>query len=224
MKLFVVLLLAVGASAEIVSTVNQKFKTQTNTDLKDQIVRELQAGYFYDAYSHYFARADVALYGFAKFFAAAAKEERTHAEKMMEYINKRGGEVELGDIKLQDVCLAVSQLLQASTLTTEKSAACICYFMSRDVENVDAQCGLRKDWFSGLMAMEDTLMLERYVNQQLLDIHERNDGDPHFSHTMEHEFLDEQVDSIKKIGDMVTQLRRAGKDLGEYIFDEKLNA
>ena len=51
--------------------------------------------------SYYFSRADVSLPGFAKFFSEASKEERTHAEKMMEYINSRGGEVELADVKVK---------------------------------------------------------------------------------------------------------------------------
>ena len=50
--------------------------------------------------SQYFARSDVALPGFAKFFSEASKEERSHAEKLMEYINKRGGDVQLKEVKV----------------------------------------------------------------------------------------------------------------------------
>lgn len=50
--------------------------------------------------SQYYARADVSLPGFAKFFSAASKEERDHAEKLMDYLNQRGGEVKLQDVKV----------------------------------------------------------------------------------------------------------------------------
>lgn len=50
--------------------------------------------------SQYYARADVSLPGFAKFFSSASKEERDHAEKLMDYLNQRGGEVKLQDVKV----------------------------------------------------------------------------------------------------------------------------
>ena len=43
-----------------------------------------------------------------------------------------------------------------------------------------------------------------------------------FSHILEHEFLDEQVQSIKDIGDKIRQLKRVDRGLGEYMFDQKL--
>ena len=52
--------------------------------------------------SHYFGRADVALPGFAKWFEEASKEERSHATTLIEYINKRGGSVALGDINVSN--------------------------------------------------------------------------------------------------------------------------
>ena len=41
----------------------------------------------------YFDRDDVALFGFAKRFKENSHEERDHAEKLIEYQNKRGGRV-----------------------------------------------------------------------------------------------------------------------------------
>jgi ferritin heavy chain len=35
------------------------------------------------------------------------------------------------------------------------------------------------------------------------------------------DFLEEQVEDIKKISDYVTQLTRAGPGLGEYLFDKE---
>jgi len=38
---------------------------------------------------------------------------------------------------------------------------------------------------------------------------------------LEHEFLDEQVQSIKQISGYITNLKRVGPGLGEYMFDKE---
>lgn len=38
---------------------------------------------------------------------------------------------------------------------------------------------------------------------------------------LENEFLHEQVNSMKEIGDHIANLRRVGPGLGEYLFDKK---
>jgi ferritin heavy chain len=40
---------------------------------------------------------------------------------------------------------------------------------------------------------------------------------------IENEFLQEQVDAIKEIGDHVTNLKRVGEGLGVYMFDKQLS-
>jgi ferritin heavy chain len=45
--------------------------------------------------------------------------------------------------------------------------------------------------------------------------------DPHLSDYIEAEFLDEQVKSIKEYADYITNLKRVGTGLGEYIFDKE---
>lgn len=39
----------------------------------------------------------------------------------------------------------------------------------------------RDDWYNGLMGMEDALVLERYVNKLLLDLHQKTESDAHVS-------------------------------------------
>ena len=46
-------------------------------------------------------------------------------------------------------------------------------------------------------------------------------SDPHLSNYLEEEFLEEQVKSIKEYADYITNLRRVGPGLGEYIFDKE---
>ncbi|XP_074264559.1 ferritin, chloroplastic-like [Silene latifolia] len=75
-----------------------------------------------------------------------------------------------------------------------------------------------------LYAMELALSLEKLVNEKLLNLHsvaEKN-NDPQLQEFIEGEFLAEQVDSIKKIADYVTQLRMVGKGHGVWHFDRML--
>jgi len=46
-------------------------------------------------------------------------------------------------------------------------------------------------------------------------------SDPHLTDYIEGEFLDEQVKSIKEYADYITNLKRVGTGLGEYIFDKE---
>ncbi|XP_036993715.2 ferritin heavy chain [Artibeus jamaicensis] len=83
----------------------------------------------------------------------------------------------------------------------------------------------RDDWENGLNAMECALHLEKSVNQSLLDLHKlaTEKNDPHLCDFIETHYLDEQVKSIKELGDHVTNLRRLGapgSGMGEYLFDK----
>ena len=69
--------------------------------------------------------------------------------------------------------------------------------------------------------------MEKKVNQSLLDLHTlaTSKADPHLTNFLEEEFLDEQVESIRKLADYITKLKRAGPvGLGEYIFDKDLKS
>lgn len=75
-----------------------------------------------------------------------------------------------------------------------------------------------------LHAMELSLSLEKLTNEKLLSLHsvaERN-NDAQMQEFIESEFLGEQVESIKKIAEYVTQLRMVGKGHGLWHFDQRL--
>ncbi|XP_072494974.1 ferritin heavy chain isoform X1 [Notamacropus eugenii] len=83
----------------------------------------------------------------------------------------------------------------------------------------------RDDWESGLNAMECALHLEKNVNQSLLELHKlaTDKNDPHLCDFIETHYLDEQVKSIKQLGDHVTNLRKMGapdSGMAEYLFDK----
>eukprot|EP00745_Piridium_sociabile_P026349 TRINITY_DN41_c0_g1_i2.p2 TRINITY_DN41_c0_g1~~TRINITY_DN41_c0_g1_i2.p2 ORF type:complete len:173 (+),score=58.82 TRINITY_DN41_c0_g1_i2:194-712(+) len=81
----------------------------------------------------------------------------------------------------------------------------------------------RDEWGTGLDAMQVALALEKSVNQSLLDLHEvaNNHNDAQMTDFLEGNYLQEQVRSIKELGDYITNLKRVGPGLGEYMFDKE---
>jgi ferritin heavy chain len=168
------------------SAIRQNFHEESEKALNNQINMELTASYVYQSMAYHYDRDDVALPGFSSFFKHSSDEERDHAEKLMKYLNKRGGRVVLQDVK--------SPSLELS---------------------------------NGLQGLQQALDLEKKVNESLLNLHAlaSTHNDAHLTDYLEGEFLDEQVESIKKISDMITKLKRAGPEgLGEYLFDKDLKS
>jgi len=166
------------------SKIRQNFHEESEALINKQINMEFYASYVYLSMSSWFNQVDQALPGFAKYFAKASEEERSHGTKLMEYQAKRGGKVVFQDI--------------AKPTTME--------------------------WGSPLDAMQTALELEKTVNESLLKLHVAagNNGDAHLCDFLEANYLDEQVEGIKDIGDMITKLKRVGDGLGVHLFDKDL--
>lgn len=222
------LCLSVVSGKEFVSNIRQNYEEDINSKLIQQIQKELSASYIYQGYASYFQRADVSLSGIRKFFSEASLEERQHAQMLIDYINKRGGYAQFDEIDLKGSCetvLAHSEKDSSGLADFQERRMCICGFVA--TKTVNDRCGSRGTWKEGLMAFEDALAIERYVNEQLLNIHKDADDnkDVHLTHILEHEFLEEQVSSISKLAHYVTRLRsfaQGNYKLGEYIFDQHL--
>merc|ERR1712223_681889 len=75
------------------SKIKQNFHSDSEALINKQINMELYASYVYLSMSAYFARDDIALMGFSKRFRDASKEEKEHAENLIDYQNMRGGRV-----------------------------------------------------------------------------------------------------------------------------------
>lgn len=180
--------LSVVPTAPGLSIARQKYDDDCESAINEQINVEYNNSYIYHALFAYFDRDNVALKGLAKFFKESSEEERVHAEKLMEYQNKRGGRV-----KLQLICRPPSEFDHP--------------------EKGDA-----------LYAMELALCLEKLTNEKLLNLHSVADrcNDAQLTDFIESEFLEEQVDAIKKISEYVAQLRRVGKGHGVWHFDQML--
>ncbi|KAM4015318.1 ferritin light chain, oocyte isoform-like [Anomaloglossus baeobatrachus] len=81
------------------------------------------------------------------------------------------------------------------------------------------------EWGNGTNAMEYALKLEKSVNRALLDLHKiaTDHVDPHMCDFLEDEYLEKEVELIKKLGDHITNLKRvkaAEVGMGEYLFDK----
>ena len=77
-----------------------------------------------------------------------------------------------------------------------------------------------------LQAMQDTLHLEKCVNQSLLDLHKlaTDSSDAHLCDFLETGYLDQQVKFIKELGDHVSKLSNVGSPEGSLAgyFSDKL--
>ncbi|KAI9473950.1 MAG: ferritin-like superfamily [Benjaminiella poitrasii] len=165
------------------SLAKQNFAVQSEEALNQQVNTELQASQVYLSMSAWAQHSSVALPGLEKYFRESAEEEREHAQKLIDYINTRGGRVILRGLQAPEA-----------------------------------------DWKSAKNAVESALQLEKDVNKSLLNLHKIADGqnDPQMCDFIESTYLGEQVEAIKKLADMVTQLNRVGEGLGVYLWDQQL--
>lgn len=81
------------------SLIRQNFHDDSEEAINKQINMELHASYVYLALAYQFDRHDVALKGFHEFFLQNSDEEREHAQKLMKYLNARGGSIKLEPIQ-----------------------------------------------------------------------------------------------------------------------------
>merc|ERR1712098_456144 len=80
------------------SRVKQNFHSDNEALINKHINMELYASYVYLSMAAYFARDDIALMGFSKRFREASKEEREHADILIDYQTMRGGRVVFREI------------------------------------------------------------------------------------------------------------------------------
>lgn len=81
----------------------------------------------------------------------------------------------------------------------------------------------QEDWGTGLDAMLFALTVEKDINQSLLDLEEAASlrGDPELADFIASDYLHDQVAAIKGICNHITNLRRCGSGLGEYLYQKE---
>jgi len=112
----------------------QNFDPKSEEALCSQVSVEFTNSYFYTALAAYFARDSVGLMGFAKKYRAESEEERKHALEVLDYVNMRGGTVQLSALmappsdlaendQLGDALAGAEFALALERLTNEKLLA-----------------------------------------------------------------------------------------------------
>ncbi|XP_042394737.1 ferritin-4, chloroplastic-like isoform X1 [Zingiber officinale] len=174
------------------SLARQKYADECESALNQQINVEYNNSYVYHALFAYFDRDNVALKGLAKFFKESSEEEREHAEKLMEYQNKRGGRV-----KLQSIVMPLSEFDHP-----EKGDALHAMELTLALEKLTNE-----------KLLQLLSVAEKCNDAQLADFIE--------SEFLE-EQVTLLVEAIKRISEYVAQLRRVGKGHGVWHFDQML--
>ena len=100
------------------------WKKECEDFVNKQIAMEYWASLQYHAISSYFNNQSVGLENMSKFFNKCSLEEREHADKLVDYQNKRGGNVIIGEVtninnKFYNSELDKSNILQAFELALE---------------------------------------------------------------------------------------------------------
>ena len=123
--------------------------------------------------------------------------------KLMSYQAKRGGRVVFQDI-------AKPSSMEWGT----------------PVEAMEAALELEKTVSNSSIGLHYKHFYLNQVNQSLLDLHKAagGQGDAHLCDFLEAEYLTEQVEGIKEIGDMITKIKRAGDGLGLHIMDKEIGS
>lgn len=82
------------------------------------------------------------------------------------------------------------------------------------------------EWGSALDAIQAAFELEKKVNVALLELHgvAGKNEDAQMCDFLEGNFLKEQVEAIKHLGDLITKMKRAGDGLGLHIIDKELQS
>ncbi|CAH1389923.1 unnamed protein product [Nezara viridula] len=80
------------------------FNSECEEQINQQINQELYASYAYLTMAYHFEHPAVALPGFFTMYLFFSKEETEHATKLIEFQNKRGGNVHYNDIVALENC------------------------------------------------------------------------------------------------------------------------
>ncbi|KAF9435641.1 hypothetical protein BGZ76_005844 [Entomortierella beljakovae] len=102
------------------SLTKQNFSTASEESINYQISQELQASQVYLSLSAWAGNPNQALPGLEKYFKKSAEEEREHAQKLIDYQNRRGGKVVLQTLSAPDQDWNSARNAIEATLQLEK--------------------------------------------------------------------------------------------------------
>jgi len=190
--------------------------------LNQQVHQELQACYAYLSMATYFDRDDIALPGFHKLFLKASHEEMNHAQQFMTYMNKRGLAVWLWNLTVPCEQEFMKQN-EGNSQSTKADKSCQMQ-QTTVIRQRHSRGGTICDWQNPLTAVIAARQLEINVYKHLTKVQLAADKarDAALLDFMD-DFLKEQVDSIKELSDLMTQLRRVEPCIGYHLVDQDLS-
>ncbi|XP_055371326.1 soma ferritin [Condylostylus longicornis] len=81
------------------------------------------------------------------------------------------------------------------------------------------------EWDNLEKTMTYALDLEKKVTDSLLEMHAlaSSENDADLADFLDSEMIKEQYEAIKEIGELITNIRRCGNGLGEFMFDKSMD-
>uniref|UniRef100_A0A2C9M2D9 Ferritin n=1 Tax=Biomphalaria glabrata TaxID=6526 RepID=A0A2C9M2D9_BIOGL len=238
----------IGSSSQqdlgFVRHVSQNFHEKINSKLEQQILSFHNQELALRAYASYFGRADVNLLGFKKLLTGLRDRALDNALSVTTFINDRGGRVRFPVVQLKDACNEITKsltsydILHPSFAASGRTQPHICNFLTTSAvskkrnpadDNDNSDDDTRDNWRAGLYALEDTLALEKSINNGLINLAKEATkfSDPQTRDHVEN-FIDKQVEVIQKLAEIITKLRRYQQDdeynLGEYLINNELES
>lgn len=134
-----------------------------NKLLNEQVQKEFFSAYLYLAMEAHFANQN--LDGFANFFHVQVQEERDHALKFFNYINQKGGKVELLQINAPEANYTSAEEIFAVTLGHEQFVTNSIYnIVNAALEEKDHGTNTFLQWFVTEQVEEEATM-EKYLKK-----------------------------------------------------------
>uniref|UniRef100_A0A1I7ZKS8 Ferritin n=1 Tax=Steinernema glaseri TaxID=37863 RepID=A0A1I7ZKS8_9BILA len=179
------------AAQEGGSLVRQNYTNEVEAAVNKQINIELYASYVYLSMSFYFDRDD-------SFYFDRDDVALPHISKWMKKQSDEEREHAMTLMKFQNT--RGGRIVLQNVQKPEKD-----------------------EWGTALAAFEAALALEKFNNQSLLELHAlaSANNDAQMCDFLEDKYLREQVESIEEIAKFITNLKRVGPGLGEYLFDRE---
>ncbi|KAI1700199.1 ferritin-like domain-containing protein [Ditylenchus destructor] len=108
-------------------------------------------------------------------------------------------------------------------IKSRKARQLICYMNQRGGRVIfkDITAPEKNEWGTVQEACEKVLECEKTLNQELLRLHDlaEKNKDWQLCDYLEKNFLKDMVKHIEELGWIITNLRRVGKGVGEFLFD-----
>ncbi len=134
-----------------------------NKLINEQIQKEFYSAYLYLGMEAYFSNLN--LDGFANFFRIQVQEERDHAMKFFDYINQKGGTVELLQINAPDAKFESAEEIFAMTLNHEQFVTQSIYnIVNAAMDEKDHATNTFLQWFVTEQVEEESTM-EKYLRK-----------------------------------------------------------